>query len=64
MYKPIQTVRLISFMITKHTVTDLLKAFLGNSSVNMANVQRWKMCLSGRMLLCIARQQRTNEVPG
>jgi hypothetical protein len=46
------------------TVTDLLKAFLGNGSVNTFNVQQWKMCLSGRMLLRVARQQRTNEDTG
>jgi hypothetical protein len=32
-------------------ITDLLKEFLGNGSVNMVNVQQWKMCVSGRMLL-------------
>jgi fumarate hydratase class II len=41
-------------------VADLLKAFLRNGSVNTVNVQQWKMCLSGRMLLRAARQQRTN----
>jgi hypothetical protein len=29
-------------------VTELLKALLGNGSVNTVNVQQWKMCLSGR----------------
>jgi hypothetical protein len=43
---------------------DLLEAFLGNGSVNTANVQQWEMCLSGRMLLYVARQQRTNEDAG
>jgi hypothetical protein len=47
-----------------HTVTDLLKAFLGNGSVNTANVQQWKMRLGGRMLLRFARQQHTNEDVG
>jgi hypothetical protein len=45
-------------------VTDLLKVFLGNGSVNTVNVQQWKMCLNGRMLLRAARQQRTNEDAG
>jgi hypothetical protein len=45
-------------------VTDLFKAFLGNGSVNAVNVQQWKMCLSGLMLLHVARQQRTNEDAG
>jgi hypothetical protein len=30
------------FQNTKHTVTDLIKAFLGNGSVNTVNVQQWK----------------------
>jgi hypothetical protein len=38
---------------------NLLKAFLGSGFVNIV-----KMCLSGRMLLCVARQQRTNEDAG
>jgi hypothetical protein len=50
--------------LLKDIVTDLLKAFLGKGSVNMVNVQQWKMCLSGRMLLRVARQQRTNEDAG
>jgi hypothetical protein len=64
MYKSIQILRLISLINAKHTVTDLLKVFLGNTAVNTANMQKWKMCLSGRMLLRIARQQRTNEDTG
>jgi hypothetical protein len=44
-----------------HTVTDSPKAFLGNGSVNNVNVQQWKMCLTGRMLLRDATQERTNE---
>jgi hypothetical protein len=47
-----------------HIVTDLLKAFLGNVSVNTVSVQQWKMYLSGRMLLLVGRQQRTNEDAG
>jgi hypothetical protein len=47
-----------------YIVTDLLKEFLGNGSINTANVQQWKMCLNGRMLLRVARQQRTNENAG
>jgi hypothetical protein len=39
----------------ENNVTDLLKAFLGNGSVNTVNVQQWKMCLSGRILLRVAR---------
>jgi hypothetical protein len=27
-------------------VTDLLKALLGNGSVNTVNLRQWKMCLS------------------
>jgi hypothetical protein len=50
--------------ILENNVTDLLKAFLGSGSVNTVNVQQWKMCLGGRMLLCVARQQRTNEDAG
>jgi hypothetical protein len=54
--------------ITSHvhriTVTDLLKAFLGNGSVNAVDLQQWKMCLGGRVLLCVAVQQRTNEDAG
>jgi hypothetical protein len=42
-----------------YIATDLLKAFLGNGSVNTVNVQQWEMCLSGRILLRVARQQRT-----
>jgi hypothetical protein len=45
-------------------VTDLLKAFLGYASVNTVNVQQWKICLSGRMLLRVARQQHTSEDAG
>jgi hypothetical protein len=47
-----------------HTVTDLLKVFLGNGSINTVNVQQWKMCISGLTLLRVARQQRTNEDAG
>jgi hypothetical protein len=50
--------------MNEHIVTDLRKAFLGNGSVNTVNVQQWKMCLSGRMLLRVARQQRTSEEAG
>jgi hypothetical protein len=32
--------------------------------VNMVNMQQWKMCLCGEMLLLIAKQQRTNEDAG
>jgi hypothetical protein len=42
-------------------VTDLFKAFLGNGSVNTVNVQKWKMSLSGRMLLLGARQQPAQQ---
>jgi hypothetical protein len=54
----------ILLQVFHSTVTDLLKAFLGNGSVNTVNVQQWEMCLSGRMLLRVARQQRTNEDAG
>jgi hypothetical protein len=47
-----------------YIVTDLLKAFLGNGSVNTINAQQWKMCLRGRMFLCVVRQQRTSEDAG
>jgi hypothetical protein len=47
-----------------HIVTDLLKAFLGNGSINWVNMQQWKMYLSGRMLLWVARQQRNNKDAG
>jgi hypothetical protein len=43
-------------------VMDLLKAFLGNGSVNTVNVQQWKMCRSGRMLLLVARQPSGKQV--
>jgi hypothetical protein len=36
-------------------VLDLLKAFLGKGSVNMVNVEQWKMCLNGPMLLRTSR---------
>jgi hypothetical protein len=52
------------FLAEFYTVTDLLKAFLGNGSVNTVNVQQWEMCVSGRMLLRVARQQRTSEDGG
>jgi hypothetical protein len=42
----------------------MLKAILGNVVVNTVNVQQWKMCLSGRILLRVARQQRSNEDAG
>jgi hypothetical protein len=47
-----------------YIVTDLLKAFLGNRSVNTVNAQQWETCLSGRMLLHVATQQRTNKDAG
>jgi hypothetical protein len=47
-----------------NAITDLFKAFLGNSSVNTVNVQQWEMWLSGRILLRVARQLRTNEDAG
>jgi hypothetical protein len=49
---------------TNNIVTYLLKAFLGNGSINTVNVQQWNICLSERMLLRVARQQRTNEDAG
>jgi hypothetical protein len=49
---------------TLHNVTDLLKAFVGNGSVNTVRVQQWEMYLSGRRLLRVVRQQRTNEEAG
>jgi hypothetical protein len=45
-------------------VINSINVLLGNSSVNTVNVQQWRMCLSGRMLLLVARQQRTNEDAG
>jgi hypothetical protein len=45
----------------ENTVTDLLKAFLGNGSINTVYAQHWKMCLGGRRVMRIAMQQRTNE---
>jgi hypothetical protein len=44
-------------------------ALLGNRLINTPRPnthtrQQWKMCLSGGMLLRIARQQRTNEDAG
>jgi hypothetical protein len=47
-----------------YIVTDLLKTFLGNGSVNMVSVQQWKVGLSVRMFLRVGRQQRTNEDAG
>jgi hypothetical protein len=49
---------------TLHILMDLLKAFLGKGFVKTVNVQQWEMYLSGRMLLRVARQQRTNEDAG
>jgi hypothetical protein len=43
---------------------DVLKAFLGNGSANTVNVEQWKMCLSGQMLLRVARQEHANEDVG
>jgi hypothetical protein len=48
----------------KNIVKDLINALRGNSSVNKVKVQQWKMCLSGRMLFLVARQQHTNEYAG
>jgi hypothetical protein len=62
MYIPLQFLRAESCHV--YIVTDLLKAFLGNGSTNTVNVQQWKMCLSGRMLLHVARQQRVIEDAG
>jgi hypothetical protein len=45
-------------------VTDLINALPDNSSVNMFNLQQWNMSLSGRMLLLVATQQRTNKNAG
>jgi hypothetical protein len=42
----------------------LLKEFLGSGSVKKVNVQQWKMYLGGRLLLRVARQQRTDEDAG
>jgi hypothetical protein len=42
----------------------MLKVFVGNCSVNTVNVQQWKICLSGRMLLRLVRQQRISEDAG
>jgi hypothetical protein len=54
-----------SFAVLIHfnNITDLLKAFLGKGSVNSqhANMEDY---LSGRVLLRVARQQRTNEDAG
>jgi hypothetical protein len=47
-----------------NNVTDLLKAFLGNGSVNTVNVQQRQMCLSGRMLLRVAKTLARNHVTG
>jgi hypothetical protein len=53
-----------SYCVLECTVTDLLKVLLGNGKVNTINEQQWEMSLSGRMLLHVARQQRTNEDAG
>jgi hypothetical protein len=37
-------------------VTDLFKDFLGNGSVNTFQREKWKMCLSGRVLQFVAKQ--------
>jgi hypothetical protein len=50
-----------NLLFNKSNITDLLKAFLGNGSVNTVNVQQWKMCLSGRILLRVVSKQRNNE---
>jgi hypothetical protein len=47
-----------------YAITDLFEPFLGNGSVKTFNVEQWIMYLSGRMLLRVARQQRTNEDAG
>jgi hypothetical protein len=47
--------------VHEHIVTDFLKVVLGNGSVNTVNVQKWKLCLSGRMLLLVARQQPAQQ---
>jgi hypothetical protein len=39
----------------------MAKALLGNDSVSMVNVQQWKICLSGRMLLLVTGQKHSNE---
>jgi hypothetical protein len=44
-----------------YIATDFLTAFLDNGSVNTVSVQQWKICLSGGMLLRVARQQDTIE---
>jgi hypothetical protein len=55
---------IINFELGQNNATDLLKAFLGNGSVNTVNVQEWKTYLIGRMLLRVDRQQRTSENAG
>jgi hypothetical protein len=47
-----------------YIVTDLLKAILRKGSVNTVNVQEWKMCLSGRILLTLARNHVTCSLGG
>jgi hypothetical protein len=49
---------------SEYIVTDLINAFPGSSSVNTGNVQQWKICIGGRILLLVTRQQRTNEDAG
>jgi hypothetical protein len=59
-YKALDSCRwLLTFQ--KNIVKDLLKAFLGNGSVNTVNTQQWKMCLSERMLLLVDWQQAAQQ---
>jgi hypothetical protein len=45
-------------------VTDLLKAFLGNGSVNRVNVQQWKMCLNECYGSLLSNSQGANKLAG